>query len=930
MKLTIHAAALAALIGAGMAGSAAATTIGSGKIYDVGKGSYSGDSAAMANDGYYCWAASASNLLQYWQDTYYDQHNTAVETPNGVTERFNEPYGTRYLDIYEAAVQAGSKDGTGRAADMIDWWFNGTKITGTGHDRREGSYTNLFGDQVTTVVGHDGSMGAFSSALKDAFAVQGQALGVSILAYNEATGSFENYHAVTCWGYEEDSSGNLSAIYLTDSDDKYFGAFRMEVSDKELVLNYYGMEMELGNVTLFSTDDNHDLYGHCTVYLGNMGTCTTYIDTPDSVAQKAVAPLAKVEAGKSILENVKLTGNETVYGSGVQFGDGKTAMIVSGDAGAGLSVTGMYDGAAGVTVAGGVLVSLENLESTTHENSGLVNEGKTYVHDGSVSLLYNMAMEGGAVRNSGYLEFKGCSDVVVAMNLAFGDGAGVYNEGSMSIRGNSSVLFMENSSLMGGAADIYNAKGGVVSIADNDEVYFMSGEEAPSIVNRGKLYLAAREECSISFVGSGIDSREDGAVYIGRDAMGHCGDMRGSVQFTGFGEGETSLTAVSAVAGADAAEFANVWMDASGISAVDQGRVSHADIDSTGALTFSNVSLDDVNVSAGGSLLLQGVTLNAANSIFAAGGGITLESAVINLADLSFTRDSAGSVVYDLGSVFTSNVGGSFTLTGYEEADSYVFTAGSNTDFARLCMDLLTPVLDVQPEETPDTPVVDVQPEETPDTPVVDVQPDVTPDTPVVDVQPDVTPDTPVVDVQPETPVEGGEIAGVTESDLNTPSVLEPLQNPELAVKVENAEGSVTLGGVDADISTSGGLTQTVDPADPATEPGLGDLDENAVTMLPDNLDMDKADMDAMADAVTGTVDKEPQSNKRPGLLQSLVNLWNNRRPKSMVAGMAAPHELDIPMVGNAAASNGAVPEPATGMLSLLAMAGLCARRRRK
>ena len=845
MKLTIHAAALAALIGAGMAGSAAAATIGNGKIYDVGKGSYSTAANADAADGSYCWAASGANLIQYWQDTYYGYRNPGVETPNGETAGYDEPYGTRYLAVYEEALRDGKADKGSNVDALAAWWFNGTPIKESGHVAREGSYTNIFAGKDVTVQSDEYSQSAFAATLKDAFSVQGQAVGLTLMGYNAAQQSFVMLHAVTCWGYEENAAGDVTAVYLADSDDSYFGAFRLEVCEDNLVVNVplYGWEnVDMGVQTIFRTDDDHGLYGESLTYLRNTGVCTTYINTPDSVKKAPVAPRGTVEADIVVLENVKFTGNEVVNGSGVEFGDGKTAMIVTGDAGAGLSVLGGFGGGAGVTVAEGVLVSLENLESMMHEDRGLVNAGKTYVHDGSAYLVYNMADEGGAVLNSGYLEFKGCDEVCVAMNVSFGDGGGVYNEGSLSIRGNGSVTFMENSSLMGGAADIYNAEGGVVSIADNGEVYFMSGAEDPSIVNRGQLYLAAAEDRVISFIGSGIDSREGGSVFIGRDAMGHCGNMAGAVQFAGFGTGDVTYTTVSAVSGAGVAEFRNVQMDAAGIAADERGSVAHAVISSTGSLAFSNVDMVDVHVESAGSITLDCVTLNAADSSFAA-AGIFLNNVVVNLAGFAVSGSAEEGLVCDLSRVFGGSVSGCLTLTGFGDGESAVIECGVDTDFSKL-------------------------------------------------------------------------------SVTKAPAVLDSLKDVELALAVENAGASVTLGGGVTGVTLSNGLTQTVEAAADAVAGTLADLDGNGVTLLPETLEMDAAGLEAMADVLGAAESAEGLMDRD---VAGLVKAAEGRGHYPMMLS-AAVHGPMVAVTG----ANTTVPEPATGMLSLLALAGLCARRRRK
>lgn len=75
-------------------------TIASGNVYDVGKYSYrtvSGLPQAY-NDTAMCWAAAASNVIQYWQDTY--GRYAAQGTPQGANDTvYTQPAGTGALAV---------------------------------------------------------------------------------------------------------------------------------------------------------------------------------------------------------------------------------------------------------------------------------------------------------------------------------------------------------------------------------------------------------------------------------------------------------------------------------------------------------------------------------------------------------------------------------------------------------------------------------------------------------------------------------------------------------------------------------------------------------------------------------------------------------------------------------------------------------------
>ena len=77
----------------------------SGNFYDNGKFSYSQDSTrpdktseGYIQDGSMCWAAAASNVIQYWQDTYRSFNTNA---PNGVGSGYSQPEGSCSLNVYK-------------------------------------------------------------------------------------------------------------------------------------------------------------------------------------------------------------------------------------------------------------------------------------------------------------------------------------------------------------------------------------------------------------------------------------------------------------------------------------------------------------------------------------------------------------------------------------------------------------------------------------------------------------------------------------------------------------------------------------------------------------------------------------------------------------------------------------------------------------
>ena len=261
----------------------AAPTVVAGKVYDVGKLIYSGDAAAKTgistDDRSMCWAAAGANLLQHWQDFYYQHRDQGRDVPNGLAAPLDvHPAGTAYLAVYREFLQSWT-NGSGLNPDAFTWWLQGTQLMQHGAASAEllhiavqngrnpgGYYRNLFTEPTRWVPGQNGPCGcmvdygttpgsdlqyaprtlAELQSILDTMLQQGGQAGV--LAFmNQEPGADGKWHmrgghAVSCWGYECDAAGKLCALYLTDSDDGMLSAFRVNAAE------------ENGAVTLYSLD----------------------------------------------------------------------------------------------------------------------------------------------------------------------------------------------------------------------------------------------------------------------------------------------------------------------------------------------------------------------------------------------------------------------------------------------------------------------------------------------------------------------------------------------------------------------------------------------------------------------------------------------------------------------------------------------------
>ncbi len=204
-------------------------------------------------DNNLCWAASASNMINYWQSRYV--------IPAGI------PTGEEIWTTFKNSVKA---DAGGSSAGAMQWWLTGyytqtkddaesRKYAGydMGHqsimngtinktEHFEGFYrylenetsgfmwydASLAGggigspsaykvvDFMSQVEAGAAELGAASLTLRNAI-LAGSGVTASIFVKNE--GVDIHGHAITLWGAEFDANGRIEGLWLTDSDDNQNG-----------------------------------------------------------------------------------------------------------------------------------------------------------------------------------------------------------------------------------------------------------------------------------------------------------------------------------------------------------------------------------------------------------------------------------------------------------------------------------------------------------------------------------------------------------------------------------------------------------------------------------------------------------------------------------------------------------------------------------
>ena len=213
-----------------------------------------------------CWAAAASNVLQWWQDTRSDLKST---TPNGKSATYDVMPQVAQLAIYQTISTNWTNSG-GSVEQAYNWWVNGGMLDTTAYPSLStttapGGYWKELG----LTVPQSSSGGAVDNPLFSAYSFWEGDTRSGV--YQKLTNSINNNwgttltvgeegrgHAITMWGYDTDKDGNL-IIYLTDSDDYAVEMFRQKV-----VVNDYTDEYGSSHCDIYLTslDGENDVYSY--------------------------------------------------------------------------------------------------------------------------------------------------------------------------------------------------------------------------------------------------------------------------------------------------------------------------------------------------------------------------------------------------------------------------------------------------------------------------------------------------------------------------------------------------------------------------------------------------------------------------------------------------------------------------------------------
>lgn len=257
----------------------------------------------LTNDSNACWYYVGSNLLQYWQ-TYYgvfyqgngDAGNDDHTLPHGYTydkEHISALGGTQSLSIgmlfYDNSTNVG-----GNIPMSANWYLKGDKHSAITGKAKAGFFKEYFGDGQSAcqniyrkfsleglrdvlITGFGLAKNSDGSPVRNSDGSLMQSTVGQLVEFDIFTNDGGG-HAVTCYGMELDDAGNLTAVYLANSDDGRYQLERIFVGSKD------------GKVYLYADEAHTQPWMGTSWYVGQIG----YITTPESL-QNMYAQYADAE-----------------------------------------------------------------------------------------------------------------------------------------------------------------------------------------------------------------------------------------------------------------------------------------------------------------------------------------------------------------------------------------------------------------------------------------------------------------------------------------------------------------------------------------------------------------------------------------------------------------------------------------------------------
>lgn len=235
--------------------------------------------SGIATDAGMCWAATASNMIQ-WGYGQVAAGTFVAGTPAGYDA--SRAFAARQqLSVYKTFCDTWTDDGN-TIANGLAWWLTGesefesvespasepTTTTGGAYLANAAGVSLASYIESIDLIYDDNVSGAYSLAelsdgFKESFESRGGVVGLAINVYNQEKDDVEGGHAITCWGCEFDEDGLLSALYVTDSDD----CVSTDAYSADADASALEMVMRRLDVTFIENDDADDSNEYGIAYL---------------------------------------------------------------------------------------------------------------------------------------------------------------------------------------------------------------------------------------------------------------------------------------------------------------------------------------------------------------------------------------------------------------------------------------------------------------------------------------------------------------------------------------------------------------------------------------------------------------------------------------------------------------------------------------
>ena len=382
---------------------------------------------AAPGDDNLCWAASASNVINHWQNRYWIE-DSSIPTGEAIWEKFK---------------QSVSRDAGGNFSPAFQWWLTGD-YEGTDYDR----YVVWGGDVIKTDIEKFGGYYFDSCDLSTSW-------GTNPENYDRLANSFRSVpystsgdshladkvveylksgaavslsiadegglaHAITLWGleYEEvDGKANVTKLWLVDSDD-----------------NQYGINEE----GLFAIDVTTDAYGNITFddYWGSI-TGTVFISGASSInfaeTDTWLYRLYKVETAQDITDGSSKEGRSAFVLQKSVTVSGASSEIMPITAASRLytselsstpislnfneATSGLFSIASGETLEMKALYNLQFSDNVCSGNAAIAggDDSRIILHDNQ-SVVFRGNTDGGAIK-AAHLSIRNNGEVLFEKNV---------------------------------------------------------------------------------------------------------------------------------------------------------------------------------------------------------------------------------------------------------------------------------------------------------------------------------------------------------------------------------------------------------------------------------------------------------------------------------------------------------------------------------